>query len=392
MGTAVVQYSHPTTRKRWHCLRPDRLMETLADIQPAEHLPALHAALESTGGVMWTAARRWFGMQPMVAPSTYDPIDLHSFATADELEASLGLKRGGLRQELTAVLGVWSASRPKVDEVKRVAEQAKAAKAEAFTGELSLPEPEDPDKIIAEAGFSSVFAGDGAKHLVGADLDTEKRWLVSRIQAWRRPLGDQQVASLARTILVKEVLMRRIEARLLSTDMRTAGKESAEFVKQLTSEQTAYAELITKLDELAPWMNAVSGRVTLQGVVADIIRILQEYGVTKETALIDGFFTATEIQILLNGSKQLPDPQYRPDIVAMVAEARAHIWNRDWSDSLTPSQYKRLRTAWAAAERECRQNLSVEESDPVPDFMDEGPGGEYPEIVLPATSQPVPPA
>lgn len=379
----AVQYLHPTTRKRWHCLRPDRLSEALANIVPAEHLPALHGALESAGGVMWTAARRWFEMQPMVAPATYDALDLHSFPTADELESSLGLKRGGLRQEIAAMLGVWNAARPKVDEVKRVAEQAKAAKAESFTGELPLATPDDPDKIITAAGFASVFAGEASKQLSDEELLVEKQWLASRIQAWRRPLGDPQVASLAQTILVKEVLMRRTQARLLATDIKTAGKETAEFMRQLNVEQAAYADLITKLDELAPWMNAVSGRVTLQGVVADIIRILQEYGVTKETALIDGFFSATEIQVLLNTSQQMPDPQYRPDIVVMVAEAKAHLWNRDWSDSLTPSQYRRLRTAWTAAERECRQNLTQEESDRVPDFMDEGPGGEYPDLVQP---------
>lgn len=376
-----IQYFHPTTGKRWHCLRADRVVEVLPDFTAEEHLKPLHAALESTGGMVWSAARRWFEMQPMVPPPDYDQVDLYSFATADELETSLGLKRGGLRQELSAVMGIWTAAKPKDDERKRLEQAAQKAKEETFTGELPLQDPEDPEKVIAEAGFGSVFAGEGAKKLTVEDLAAEKKWLASRIHAWRRPLNDSQVASLARAILVKEVIMRRMEARLLATDMSTAGKEATEFIRQLTSEQDAYGKLLTQLDELAPWMSAVSGRVTLQGVVADIIRIMQEYGVSRDQTVVDGFFTATEVQILLNVSKQLPDPQYRPDIVVMVAEAKRHLWNRDWSDSLTPGQYQRLRTAWSAAERECRQNLTAEESDPAPDFMDEGPAGEYPPLV-----------
>jgi hypothetical protein len=378
------QYFHPTTGKRWHCLRADRVVEVLPEFTPEEHLKALHAALESTGGVVWSAARRWFEMQPMVPPPDYDQVDLYSFATADELETSLGLKRGGLRQELSAVMGIWTAAKPKEDERKRIEQAAQKAKEETFTGELPLQDPEEPDKVIAEAGFGRVFTGDGVNKLSVEELAAEKKWMASRIHAWRRPLNDSQVASLARAILVKEVLMRRMEARLLGTDMSIAGKEATEFIRQLTSEQAAYAQLLNQLDELAPWMSAVSGRVTLQGVVADVIRIMQEYGVTRDKTVVDGFFTATEVQILMNGSKQLSDPQYRPDIVVMVAEAKRNLWNRDWSDSLTAGQYKRLRTAWAAAERECRQNLTVEESDPVPDFMDEGPAGEFPAIVTPA--------
>lgn len=385
-GSLSLQYKHPATGKRWHCLRRERLQECFADVSLPDELPVIHAALEGIGGLVWTVCRRWFGLQPMVPPEDYDPLDLAEFATADELESSVGLKRGGLRQELAAALGAVTAARPRHRELKQAEAAAKASRAASFSGELPLTPPESPMQVIESAGFGFVYSGAAGAKLAENPpaLADEQQWLASRIAAWRKPLTDAQVSALARSILLKELLIRRLEGRLVSTDMSIAGKETAELMRQLTAEQNAYGNMLKQLDELAPWMNAVSGRVKLQGVVADLIRLLQEVAVSRDEALVDGFFTATEVQVLLNGSRQLPDPQYRPDVVVMVNQARQHLWNRDWRGSFTAGQFRRIREAWMAAEAAVRQNLTQEQSDRVPDFMDDGPGGEFPDLVEPS--------
>lgn len=370
--------------KKWMALESQRITAELPLLEPMdESLALLHRVMESLPVVSRRALRRWFGIRPVV-PSSLDgdPADVQSYGSMDEVEGSLSLKRGTLRQEIEALQGAWRTATAKAQEVAQVAVAARQQKEEEFTGELKLAATPTPDEAIRKAGFSlAIFALEG---VAPEDVAAEKEWFATRLETWAQPLAQDKSAAIARQICLKELLIRRLSAGALKVNAAALGEDGNRRLKALREEESAYAELLKTLESVWPYMRGIQGKLTLHGTVADLVRLLQEYAAKKDETLVDGFFTATEIQVLMrrhNTAGVEYGPQYRPSLVAYVAMARQHLFDRDWRPDFTNSQWKRLDQAWATAEKAVRDHLPVEERDREPDLYRDGEEGEFPGLV-----------
>lgn len=365
----IIKYT-TIDRQRWQCHAIDRIQIEIEGFQEAD-LPELHRVLSMTVRP-WFIARQLFGLMPIIPPVDYDLPSL-AVLSAEDITEDLGLKRGGLKAELDAIRGLWFGSRPKQSELKKADAADKAERAAKFSGEFHLAS-EDPAKVITAAGFHlSMFQ---VVNRSEPETKAEMAWFVSRIGEFEKPLANPMAKGLAQGILVKEMLIRRKRDHICTFEPKSMGKQTQDASADLRADETAYQAMLVQLDKVAPWMGLVGNRIGFHGVVADLIRALQEAEVNGDHAFVDGMFTATEVQVLLRTSKQEPRSQYRPDIVALVNAAKGHLWDRNWESSIPASQWKRLRTAWVKAEEEVRQSLQ----ERLVDLTDDGSSGEYDSI------------
>lgn len=184
-------------------------------------------------------------------------------------------------------------------------------------------------------------------------------------------LENPMTYALARQLLINELHLRRIESELCC--LSPSSKEYSNLTKIKTETETVYQKQLVELDKIAPWMGAVGSKLGFVGVVSDIVRGYQQYHATGKTALLDGIFTATEVQCELKRSKQLPEARYRAGLVTFLNEAKANLWDPKWKSAFTAQQLR-------AMDRAFRATLAVamdEQGAKLPDLESDGPDGEY---------------
>lgn len=363
-GTDRIEEFRGADGELWRVSRFDLLAAEFPEITLAE-LPRF-AEQVSRDARRWLVARRLFGIAPIIPPAESDPEDLRTWSR-DELAAKLGLTRPQLQTELDAVRGMLAAP--------------------AATD----PEPEKPAPTFDANGVGELVVSDAALleqhgfpedkfHQPGrgsAEERAERAWFCSRLREWSKLLEDRNAGQLARAALDNELQMRRAEAELSRKHFGTDGYRDILRLKNSIEER--YQEQLIKLDEVAPYIGAASGRQSFVGTVADLTRAYQEYYATGSNRLADGIFAATEIQVLMRRSVQAPEPQYRCGLVVYLNAAKAHLWDPAWRGQFSSAQLKKLDEAWRAAA------VAAGEADRLPDLESEDPVlGEYEGLHLPA--------
>ncbi len=391
----------------WVCHRPEGL---LADFEVGEEqIKNFHAIVEAYERP-WRFARLFYGIQPMIPPENY-PLEFLEVFTAEQVAAHLGIKRSAVAEEIAAIQGIWrsvlSRKHDRAEEAARAEAGKRAAEAEVFGDEDQGALPLGKTDLLEKYGFGRLKF----------HSTEEQSWFLSRVEDLRKALDDTMARDLARRVLQND-LMRRRYADLLTalTEEMLLGGVDRPLLRAFQELDDTYIKLLKELDEIAPWKGLVGGKVTLRGSLSDLIRAMQfargrqDFRMTKALAevgeievvadrgveellgrrllspageLVDGVFTADEIEALMRTCVEAPSPQYEPGVVLMINEAKARLWDPDFRPAMSPEVLGRLRRAWMAAEAEARKESGAPEIS----LLGDGPEDEYPDLALVAIEE-----
>lgn len=348
---ARVEYQNGT--ERWLCKRFDALVAELPGLTAAV-LPQLHAALE-TQDRQWTLTRRLFGLMPEV-PSTKYPIDDMRVWEPEELARFLNIAKGDQwQQELAAVRGVWAAVRPKAEEGRAKSEERKPENRGLFAD----------DEIIRKYDFGRIRF---------RDTDEMARF-VARLRSVEKLFIEQATAGLARNLLTTEFQITRLDEAL--TVPENLGEEWRKSAKQRSDLVDDYNKQLSLIDRLAPWFGAIAGKYSFKGSLAEVTAAIQQYYAEGATVLLDGIFTATEVQVECRRSVQAPEPRYRLGWVTHALEAKANLWNPAWRSTTPLTVLKRLDAGMKAGLIAAGQEMG----EALVDLQKSGAEGEYQPVI-----------
>lgn len=360
----------------WRCNRFDLLVAEFG-LPTGKDAGAALAGFHAVSCVnerRWMMVRRLFGLMPMFpAPGTAAD-DLRVWGR-EELTAALGLSRAQLAAELDAVRGGWSRNSCEL----RVSESVRGKPQDYKTGNgtdgTEGTEAKDA-KPAEELNFrqEDYLAKQGFGMLKFASHE-EAEWFTVRVRAYEKILREPLASQLGRNALMNELRIRQLDRVLNATTQSIGGAEWTRNVKLRDQMDATYQKQVEQLKEMCPWAVAIAGKWAFSGTLASVTQAIQLYHSQGDTRLIDGIFTATEVQVECRRSTQAPEPRYRAGLVVHLNAARAGLWDPNWKPPLTNGELKRMDAAWKAA-----YVAGAPEGERVPDLEAEGAAGEYGEL------------
>lgn len=345
-GEVPCWVEYPNGAETWCCKKFDLMVAELPGVTVAD-LPRLHAALEVQSR-QWLIARRVFGMMPVSPSPRVGLDDLRTWLPA-ELVTLLGLKNDQWQQELSAIRGIWAALRPAPT---------------SAPVETSAPAPRG---LFADEDFIKTFDL-GRVRL--KDMD-EKIWFVARVKQLEKLFRETMTSGLTRNLLMTELQLRRVDENLSFSDM--LGEEWRKNMKLRGDLDSTYNDQLSKIDKLAPWASMIAGKYSFKGALTEVTKAIQEYYANNNHLLVDGIFTAAEVQVECRMSVQAPEPRYRLGWVTHALEAKANLWNPKWKSATPLTIFKKLDSAMKTAIKQAGQEMG----ELVPDLEKDGPEGEY---------------
>lgn len=337
--------------ERWRCSMFHLLVGEFEEIRP-EDMPRFHDAMRLHPR-RWQIIRMLFGIRPVLAPPSYPEDELQEWGRL-ELCEKLGLTPKQLGAELEAARGAWLAARRW--------DRERQAEAQPKPSDAVLVATTDED-LLKKYQFD------------GLELnESERKWFFERVRQFQKVLDEPIVSGLGRNALVAELRSRRLDARVDSFPSEKVGsKEWRDLLATAQNTAKSYNELIEKILDLFPAASNIAGKQALQPVISTITRAIQEFHSRNSTRLVDGIFTATEVQVECRRSAQSPEPRYRAGLVLYLNAARAGLFDPQWKPPFTASQLKKIDAAWKAAYIAAAE----QEGEPLPDLRLDGPKGEY---------------
>lgn len=341
-----------------------------------------------------TIMRRLFGVGPVIIPLSSDPDDFRAMSAGDLCEF-LCIQRPALEAELEEARRQWKIYTTQDAALGQVNGAPKAGDPDAELIEdgamaASAPEPKGTrpaaatpeiahgdDETLRMAGFSP-------EAMFRQDTSGKARF-VDRVREWGPILRDRMTATTARSALLNELRVWRLEQCLMEEDPAARDKESRkryrELADELDSVNRAYQGQLQIIEQQAPWFNVTGQTLSFKNAISELVQGLQEYHASGNSQKIDGIFTATEIQVLLRTSVQNPEPTYRLGWVTHVNASREWLYRQEARRQFKAADLAKLDAGFKAAVR-----AYVEDSGThMPDLEREGQDGEYDDIYLPPT-------
>jgi hypothetical protein len=299
---------------------------------------------------LWLLVRRLYGIAPVIPPTNVDLDDLRIHTRAEMEAAGYAVKA-----ELDALRGFWldycrkaESTQDIVETVEGMARDIKKAegKGKSGEGELALD-----DKVLEEFGFSerlfeitvwdpTAKEGRGANvPRPAAENKAERARFIAKIHEWRKMLEDSIGGPLARSAMMNEMTLRRLDAEIAVADP----KQREPLYKQRDQETKAYQSTVEELQRMFPEM-AVAGRVSFRGVLSDLIVGHQDYYGNGDRKLMDKVFTATEIEWLLRAAVQV-EARYRFSLNLAIIDCINGLYDPNFRSRLKPRVLKQLDAA-----------------------------------------------
>lgn len=335
----------------WRCSKFDELVAEMGEPAiTAQTLHMLHGALCDKARP-WLILRRLFGIMPVMPPSSW-PLDDSRSWTRGDLRDTLGITAANLKDDLDAIRGLWM----------KIAPQPVQASVTVAPKKSLFSEQE----MLKKFGFRVNFA----------DRDEEAQF-VARAADFEKLLEEKMTTGIARGTLMTELQLRRLDERMTDTERYIpGGSEWKSAMGERAKLSATYGDQMLALNKLAPWSSVITGKYNFQGVVSDITAAMQAYCANNDTALIDGIFTATEIEVECRRSVQAREPRYRAGLVVFLNAAKAGLWDPAWQSQFSPSLLARVDEAWKKA----FVLASDAQGEALPDLEKPGAAGEYPPL------------
>ncbi len=377
----------------------------------AGHSPAVRGNARS-----WLIVRRLFGIGPVLPPLDADPEDLRVWSRA-ELMDLFGVTAEHLRLELEAVRGAIGMAANALDARERSdaprsggvglnpnpnlsgspSEKRQGASSSAGTtadrgavqgasdargsGDLFGEGPQGLRRSESELNFQEEAVlrefnfPERMFVLPARDPDenrVEKTRFAKRVEEFRKILEHTVAKSLGRQALMNELQLWRMETTLCSHEI---GSEIyARTSKLMQSTEASYQRQLEQIDELAPYLGAIAGKLAFKGLVSELTEAIIEYRKNQSRRLVDGIFTMAEIEVELRQSAQMPEPRYRAGLVAALNAARSGFWDVHWKPTLTGKDLRKVDAAFKAS----IVAAGLEAGEELPDLEGDG---EYEELV-----------
>jgi hypothetical protein len=282
---------------------------------------------------MWLIVRRLYGVAPVIPAPDANPNDLRLWTRAE-------LENDGyaVAAELELMRALWFQH-----EQRERGEAPAAPASESPAAELALD-----DRVLDEFQFVermfriSVWdplanGGEGAAlPRAEAENKSEREWFVRRVIEWRRMLKDPLGGSVARSALLNDLYLRRMEAEIATA----SPKQRPALYEQKAALAKEYGSAIERLQEMFPEL-AVAGRQTAVGTYSALIMAHQDYYGQGDRRRVDGIHTATELEFLLRSSHQV-EARYRFGLNLAIIDAINGIWDPEFRPRIKPSTQKRL--------------------------------------------------
>ena len=332
----------------------------------------------------WAVTRLFFGIEPVIQSGEYANADLYGNALSiDEIAEIRKCDADEVKMELQVIGAAWKPFQ------KQLPVEAPDAAMTIVEDRYTPPSDNPPQVAISDGALSPIqaevlrfrgfcprdFQGD-AKSTRSVDQDNmEMQVLYSRIVELKKVFDEPMAKEIGRQVMINEILLRRIDQRLLKIDETSPKFADLRQTKQEI--ETTILKQMAEIEKICPFIKGAINKMTAIGAFSDLARGYMEWYRDKTHMVIDGMFTNYEIQAEMRESQQLP-PHYRPGWVAAMLEARAGLFDPNFRRTMANSKCKILDMAYQAAAKAYNERWGIK----LPDLLMEGSGGEYPEIVL----------
>jgi hypothetical protein len=379
----------------------DQLAEDYAILD--NQMPQFHACATRTPRA-WQVLRMLYGINPVIVPSDTDA-DFLKIWSRSEVSARLKISLNDLETMLDTLLAAWQRVQPETilapvkplvapkpttaskpppgpapPKPRRTAppppRNAQETSGSTYLLSLTLPPLEDTQQdLLSKYGFSDkLFCAAGHAE---AEAVAERDWFVERISEITQLLDEPAVSSLARSALMNELYERRLDDQMALADV--ASKEFADLSDAKEQVASEYREQWEQIKGIVPWANKVSHKNMFAGVLSDVLDGYIKYKADPKNKLLDGVFTALEIQVLMRESQQA-GIRYRPGQVAAILEAMHNLADPNWERSLPNNICKQMDQAFREAAEKFRETNGM----PLPNIESDDPKvGEYPPLYVP---------
>lgn len=347
-----VEYSAPNDEK-WRIERGADLivdfelsdsahLETVGE-EIEKSLTAFHRALSGQDPA-WTMICRIYGVAPLYGVEDFDEIRAWTIA---ELAEKRGIEPRDVMAQIEGAKVYWRQWR---------LNEGKSTGLANVRSPRAVPDDETAEQLLRENGFGEI-----------ADQE-EKGYVASRIQQLDLYLESDHLRSAARALIQQEVgiffvldpTIRDFRQSLAKrADKKPTEKESKQLLDMMRERRDAQTALDASMKVLGladSQGNSLKKRLAFNDCVSTMLQAFQNYHSENDRHLIDGVFTAAEVELLTTPAELRP-AQYRPDLIVSIYDASKHLWEKDWSP--TPQSRRacrKLRKGFAQGIAEARSD------------------------------------
>lgn len=217
-----------------------------------------------------------------------------------------------------------------------------------------------------------------------ATRSAEIAWFVARLAELKRVFEEPMAKTLARQAILNELSMRRIDDEM--TKLPPAHQKFWELQETKRKIEATYLTQWQQLEASCPFIKSMQTKAAFAGVVSELFDAYKSYRADGSNELVDGLFTAMEIQILLRASQQDPNVRYRPELSIAWNESKRCLWDprfrSQFEDPKKPGTYPYfaiLSTGFHGAVAAFMEKTGLK----LPDLESDGPDGEFPKLFIP---------
>jgi hypothetical protein len=304
--------------------RPSQAGSLTSEAALAEQLKLWHAAL-APHEPAWSILCRLYGNAPLYGVE--DPDELRPWSV-EELAKARGLTPEEITAHVDGAKTFWKRW--------RLSKEQGAGSRESGiepVGVVNPPDEDETERLLDEQGFVEV------------ENSEERKYIASRIKELRDWLENESTRAGTRSMIQQEVgiffvldpTIRDLRKKI-RTEMAKPGRSSLEKEnQQLLALLKQRGDMQQQLDSSSKAIGLNEGssgslrkKLAFNDCLGTLVKALQVFYSDDSRALIDGIFTAAEVELLTTPTELRP-VQYRPDLIVTLHEAKAHLWERDWS-------------------------------------------------------------
>ena len=347
-GFDFVNYAAPDHEK-WRVERGSDLIRDF-ELEGPESLTVWHAAMGAGGTpattgeereLMWSLLRRVYGIAPFLGVE--DPDDIRAWPI-EELASSRGMSARQIENHLAGARMYWKRVRAesRKSEVGNRKSESKSEKSE--------PDDDEVERLLLEQGFGDIQ--DAA----------ERRYIASRIKDFGPWLESEHLRGTARSAIqqeaaifyvldpsIRELRVKIGEKKGLAHSTEKENSQLLSLIKARREEQQALESTLSTLGMTEASGGGLKKKLVLNDWLSALFDAVRAANADGDRALVDGFFEAAEIELLITPTTLRP-AQYRPDLIVSLLEAKEHLWEKEWSPTpISRRVCRTLKKAWDAA-------------------------------------------